>query len=74
VELGGVGDDRATLAVVHRNLPVPTFAAHKSSTYLTVETEDVRFTYTEGSAGESISAELLEMAVNGPLGLPVVGT
>ena len=42
----GKFEDRATLGVVNRNLPVPSFTAKRSGKKLTIKTSDITLTYT----------------------------
>ena len=49
----GVFEDHATLAILQRRLPVPTFTVHASATTLTISTDAVTLSYRLGQAFSS---------------------
>ena len=62
-------EDRATIAMLNRNLPVPSFTHSESGGVLTITTSQVSLTYVVGTG--SFSASSLKVAtLNGTSGFP----
>lgn len=59
---GSTFEDRATLAVVNRNLPVPNFKSSTTADVLTITTSDVELTYAIGQpfSGATLSVASLD--------------
>ena len=64
----GSVEDRATLGVVNRNLPVPEFSVKKTSKGLTITTSDLTLTYTGGKFDEKSLS--IKMLTPDPIGKP----
>lgn len=62
-------EDRATFAVVNRNLPVPEFTSKEEDGYLIIETSNLKLTYKVGGIIKSTDATTnvlkVEFALNG---------
>eukprot|EP01116_Phalansterium_solitarium_P007898 TRINITY_DN2091_c0_g1_i4.p1 TRINITY_DN2091_c0_g1~~TRINITY_DN2091_c0_g1_i4.p1 ORF type:complete len:820 (+),score=372.39 TRINITY_DN2091_c0_g1_i4:134-2593(+) len=66
MEYSNVGsfEDRATLAVMQRNLPAPAFTQSESGGVLTITTDAVKLTYTVGQPFSSTSLSVTAVAQN----------
>jgi hypothetical protein len=62
-------DDRASLAVINRNLPVPSFTNSTSGSTLVIDTADVQIRYTQSGSTPSFNSSNLVVLVKGNDGI-----
>lgn len=60
----GQFEDRASLAILNRNLPVPNFKASRTGNLLTIQTDKVKLTYKKGERFTQSSLQV-EFVMNG---------